>query len=353
MEMKKKAIIKIVILLVCVSLLISLPGCGESDEKEVMIFAMDTQMTIKAYGKNRENGVSAASSIIYSMDSALDPKLTTSKVYELNHANGKEVLVSGQIAKMISTAQDVYKKSDGALDLTLYPLIRRWAIHDGKGYVPSDSEISQDLRRLCFDQVVLTSFPASGSYTLQMPANAEISFAAVAKGCASDYAIEAMKNAGVESGIVSLGGNVQTLGLKPNGKKWDIAIQDPNNPSSYLGILNIGETAVVTSGSYQRYFTDINGRTYHHILKPNTGYPVTNMLSSVTVVCSDGTLADCLSTALFVLGETAAINYWRNYGKGSFELILVDIDHTVICTSGLIEQFDLTNTDDYTLKFVE
>ncbi|MBR0351963.1 MAG: FAD:protein FMN transferase [Oscillospiraceae bacterium] len=351
--MKKNPLFRLFTILLSICILFSFSSCGESDEKEVVIFAMDTQMTIKAYGKYREKGVAAASSIIYSMDSALDPKLTSSKVYELNHANGKEVLVSGQIAKMISTAQDVYKKSDGALDLTLYPLIKRWAIHDGKGYVPSDSEIYQDLSRLCFDQVVLTAFPASGSYTLQMPANAEISFAAVAKGCASDYAIEAMKNAGVESGIVSLGGNVQTLGLKPNGKKWEIAIQDPNNPSAYLGVLTIGETAVVTSGSYQRYFTDVNGKTYHHILKPNTGYPVNNMLSSVTVVCSDGTLADCLSTALFVLGETAAINYWRNYGKESFELIMVDIDKTVICTSGLIEQFNLTNTTDYTLKFIE
>lgn len=351
--MKSKTIHKLIAFIICICTLFSFSACGEGDEKEVMIFAMDTQMTIKAYGKNRENGVNAAASIIYSMDSALDPEKTGSKVYEINHAGGKEVLVSGQIAKMVTTAQDVYKKSDGALDLTLYPLIKRWAIHDGKGYVPSDTEIWTDLQRLCFDQVVLTSFPSSGSYTIQVPANGEISFAAVAKGCASDYAIEAMRNAGVESGIVSLGGNVQTLGLKPNGQKWDIAIQDPNNPAAYLGVLNIGETAVVTSGSYQRYFTDVTGKTYHHILKPNTGYPVTNMLSSVTVICSDGTLADCLSTALFVLGETAAINYWRNYGKDSFELIMVDVDNTVIATSGLIEQFNLTNTKDYTLRFIE
>ena len=334
-------------------MLFSFCACGEGDESETMIFAMDTQMTIKAYGKNRDKGISAATGIIYSLNSALDPELTTSKVYEINHAGGKEVLVSGQIAKMVLTAKDVYEKSDGALDLTLYPLIKRWAIHDGKGYVPSDEEIWQDLSRCCFDEVVLTSFPSSGSYTLIVPAKAEITFAAVAKGCASDYAVEAMRNAGVESGIVSLGGNVQTLGLKPNGQKWDIAIQDPNNPSSWLGVLNIGESAVVTSGSYQRYFTDVRGKTYHHILKPSTGYPVTNTLSSVTVVCKDGTLADCLSTALFVLGESNAINYWRSYGKDSFDMIMVTIENEVICTSGLIEQFTLTNTKDYTLRFVE
>ena len=351
--MKRSFVYKLTVILICISMLFSFSACGDSDSKEVMIFAMDTEMTLRAYGKNREQGISAATSIIYSMDNMLDPEKTNSKVYEINHANGKEILVSGQIAKMVETAKDVYEKSDGALDITLYPLIKRWAIHDGKGYVPSDAEIWADINRRCFDDVILTAFPASGSYTLIVPPNGEISFAAIAKGCAADYAIEAMKNAGVESGIVSLGGNVQTLGLKPDGHKWEIAIQDPNNPSAYLGVLSIGEAAVVTSGSYQRYFTDVNGRTYHHIFKPNTGYPVTNMLTSVTVVCDDGTLADCLSTALYVIGETAAINYWRNYGKGSFELIMVDIDNTVIATSGLIEQFNLTNMKDYKLKFVE
>ena len=351
--MKRSFVYKLTVILICISMLFSFSACGDSDSKEVMIFAMDTEMTLRAYGKNREQGISAATSIIYSMDNMLDPEKTNSKVYEINHANGKEILVSGQIAKMVETAKDVYEKSDGALDITLYPLIKRWAIHDGKGYVPSDAEIWADINRRCFDDVILTAFPASGSYTLIVPPNGEISFAAIAKGCAADYAIEAMKNAGVESGIVSLGGNVQTLGLKPDGHKWEIAIQDPNNPSAYLGVLSIGEAAVVTSGSYQRYFTDVNGKTYHHIFKPNTGYPVTNMLTSVTVVCDDGTLADCLSTALYVIGETAAINYWRNYGKGSFELIMVDIDNTVIATSGLIEQFNLTNMKDYKLKFVE
>ncbi len=85
-----------------------------------------------------------------------------------------------------------------------------------------------------------------------------------------------MRQAGVESGIISLGGNVQTLGLKPDGSKWTVAIQDPNNTSSYVGVINVGETAVITSGeSYQRNFTDTHGKFYHHILKPSTGYPVT------------------------------------------------------------------------------
>ena len=333
--------------------MLTLSACGETEENSQIIFAMDTQMTLKAYGKNGETGLKAAASVIESMDRMLDPSLETSKVYELNHAQGKSVVVSGQIAKMIEAAKEVYDRSGGLLDPTIYPLVERWAIKDGKGYVPSDDEIASDLARLCFDDVTLTSFPSSGSYTLQMPSYAEITFAALAKGCASDYAVEAMKNAGVESGIISLGGNVRTLGYKPNGDMWSVAVQDPNDTSSYVGILTVGETAVVTSGGYQRYFTSYMGKTYHHILSPKTGYPSSNTLLSVTVVSEDGTLADALSTALFIDGQSNALQYWRDYGSGVFDLILITTENQVICTSGLIEMFELTNTRDYTLKFTE
>lgn len=349
----KRTLFRLLCAILCLAAILSLSACGESKASETMIFAMDTQMTLRAYGKNGELGIAAASSVIQSMDRMLDPELETSKVYELNNAGGAEIVVSGQIAKMVEAAQEVYKNSGGAFDLTIYPLVRRWSIHDGKGYVPNAEEIAEDLSRLCFDDVILTSFPSSGSYTLQMPSYAEITFAAVAKGCASDYAVEAMKNAGVESGIVSLGGNVRTLGLKPDGDRWAVAVQDPNNTESYLGVLSVGETAVVTSGGYQRYFTDYRGNTYHHILSPKTGSPANSALTSVTVICESGTLADCLSTALFITGKTSALQYWRDYGQGVFDLVLVTTDNEVICTTGLIEDFELTNTRDYTVSFVE
>ena len=181
----------------------------------------------------------------------------------------------------------MYNQSGGTLDLSLYPVIKRWGFTDGRYYVPSDDELAQDLARRAFDKMILTSFPSSGSYAVSFPAGTEITFGAVAKGCASDYAIAAMRNAGVTSGIISLGGNVQTLGLKPDGTNWTVAVQDPNNSSSYLGVISVGETAVVTSGTYQRYFTQ-NGKTYHHLITPETGRPINNTLTSVTIISEDG-----------------------------------------------------------------
>lgn len=335
------------VLLFC--MVLSLSACGESKMTQRQVFAMDTIMTLTAYGSKAEIGLNAAQSIILSMDTMLDPEYETSMTYAINHAEGQSVVVSGQIADMINASKLVYERSNGALDLTLYPLIKRWGFIDGRYYVPTDEELSLDLQRKCFGELVLSSFPSSGSYALTMPTYGQLTFGAVAKGCAANNAIAAMRNAGVTSGIISLGGNIQTLGMKPDGSEWTVAIQDPNNTGTYLGIIEVGETAVVTSGTYQRFFTQ-NGKTYHHIINPKTGYPVTNTLKSVTVICKDGTMADCLSTAMFVLGETAALNYWRKYGD--FDMILVTSSDEIVCTKGLIEKFTLSN-DSYTLRYTE
>ena len=340
---------KLISLALCLAMLLPLAGCGESKQEQAEIFAMDTYMTLTAYGKNATAGLNAAKSVITSMDSMLDPELETSTTYAINHAEGASVVVPGQVARMLSTAQTVYKQSGGALDLTIYPLIKRWGFVDGKYYVPTDEEISSDLAKRCFDKLTLTSFPSSGTYMVQMPSGGELSFASVAKGCASDNAIEAMRQAGVESGIISLGGNVQTLGTKPDGSDWNVAVQDPNDTGDYIGYVSVGETAVITSGSYQRCFTQ-NGKLYHHIIDPATGEPAENELQSVTIVCPDGILADCLSTAMFVLGETDALAYWRDHG--GFEMILITTDGRVVLTNGLYGKFT-PNGDRYEYSYVK
>ena len=348
--MKKLSIIKrLALLLLCASMLLGLCACGETRMSQRQVFAMDTVMTLTAYGKNAERALNQAASVIQSMNDMLDPDLPTSTTYAINHAQGGNVSISGQVNKMLSTAYTVYKQSNGALDLTIYPVIVRWGFDSGRYYVPTEEELWVDLSHKGFDKMVLTSFPSSGSYAVSFPVGTQLSFASVAKGCAADNAISAMRNAGVTSGIISLGGNVQTLGLKPDGSNWAVAVADPNNPTNYVGVLSIGEAAIVTSGTYQRYFTQ-DGKTYHHLINPESGRPINNTLKSATIVCEDGTLADCLSTAMFVLGQSKAINYWRVYG--GFDMILINNENEVICTKGLIEKFTLSNNA-YTLRYVE
>lgn len=341
---------KLLSVLLCLVMLLPLAACGESRMVQSQVFAMNTSMTLTAYGKKAEDGLRAAEGVIQSIQNMCDPDLPTSYTYAINHAEGQNVVVSAQVAKMLTTADTVYKQSGGALDLSIYPLVKRWGFEDGKYYLPSEEEVYAARAMLCFDQMILTSFPATGGYAVSFPAGAQITFAAVAKGCASENAVDAMRQAGVKSGIVSLGSNIQTLGNKPDGSLWTVGIQDPNNLSTYLGVINVGETAVVTSAAYQCRFNASNGRVYHHILSPVTGYSVNNNLLAVTVICEDGTMADALSTALFVMGESRALNYWRTYG--GFELILVTNDDRIVCTKGLIDNFTQT-VDSYTLSFQE
>ena len=347
-----KHLTRIAALLLCIASLLTLTACGSASAMEQkQIFAMDTVMTLTAYGKHAEEGLAAASSVINSMEALLDPELPTSTTYAINHANGQNVVVNAQIAKMLSTAKTVYDQSDGSLDLSLYPLIKLWGFVDGRYYVPLYEEIQAQLKRKAFDKMVLTSYPATGSYSVNFPADTEISFGSIGKGCTAENAISAMRQAGVKSGIISLGGNVQTLGLKPDDSKWTVAIQDPNNTASWVGTVQVGETAVVTSGSYQRFF-EFDGNTYHHIINPLSGSPVSNNLLSATIICEDGTMADALSTAMFVLGEARALNYWRQYG--GFEMILITKSNQVICTKGLIDVYSANSAaGDYKVRYAE
>lgn len=350
--MKKKFSVKICAAVLCLALILPLCSCSGSSPVQKQLFAMDTVMTLTAYGQNAQSGLDAAAGVINAMDSMLDPDSADSDTYLLNNADGQDVIVSPQVYEMLSCALSVNRLSGGALNLALYPVYLAWGqFKQESGRVPDKTELAELLKNTDFSSVSVTEFPGESNCSVRMPAGMQISFAAVAKGCAAEYAVDALRNAGVESGIVSLGGNVQTLGLKPDGGKWTIAVEDPADTGSYLGTLSVGETAVVTSGSYQRYFTADDGTKYHHLLDPSTGKPVDNGLVSVTIICSDGTLADCLSTAMFVLGESKALQYWRD--NGGFDMIMVNEDNEVICTGGLIEVFKLTNTDDYTVRMVE
>lgn len=335
----------------CLAMLLPLCACGGDEPVQKQVFAMDTIMTLTAYGDNAKAGLDNAADVIQAMDTMLDPKSDSSYTSQINSAKGEDVVVPPQVAQMLSVAFDVYTKSNGALDLSVYPLYEAWGeFKEDTGRIPSDTEIENLLKQLNFGKLSITEFPGESNSSVSLPGGTQLSFGAVAKGCAANYAVDAMRKAGVESGIISLGGNVQTLGVKPDGTNWVIAVDDPNDTGSYVGTLSVGETAVVTSGSYQRYFK-VDGNKYHHLIDPHKGKPADNGLLSVTIICPDGTTADALSTAMFVLGEDKALRYWRE--NGGFEMIMITDDDRVVCTSGLIEVFTLTNTTDYTCTMTE
>ena len=147
--------------------------------------------------------------------------------------------------------------------------------------------------------------------------------------------------------VVSLGGNVQVLGTKTDGSDWRVAVENPGEEGTYIGVLEVSDKAVITSGGYERYFEQ-DGKTYHHILDPKTGYPAESGLTSVTIVSEDGTLADGLSTSLFIMGKEKAIEYWRENSK-EFDAILVESDGTISVTETIAANF----TSDYDFQVID
>ena len=144
---------RLIALLLCAVMVFPLSACGETRMSQRQISAMNSAMTLTAYGKKAEIGLNAAEGVIVSMDAALDPEMPNSTVYAINHAQGQNVVVSAQVAKMLSSALTVYKQSGGALDLSIYPLVKRWGFVDGKYYLPTDEEISTEMMKLCFDKL--------------------------------------------------------------------------------------------------------------------------------------------------------------------------------------------------------
>ena len=166
----------------------------------------------------------------------------------------------------------------------------------------------------------------------------QIDFGGIAKGYTSARIMDIFRACGIKSGLVNLGGNVQALGTKKDGSSWRVAVKDPQDTDQYLGVLSIQDKAVITSGGYERYFEQ-DGRTYHHIIDPKTGYPVENGLISVSIVTADGTLADGLSTSVFIMGKEAATEYWRNHSD-EFDMILMTDDREIYVTEGIADSFE-------------
>lgn len=340
---------KLISVILCAAMLASLCACGSS-RADASASAQGTDASITAYGKNAQKAVSDAAGVFSAFNSMLDAGSRTSAMYALNNAGGASVVVPGQIADMLGAARTVYDRSNGALDPTIQPVAALWGFDTGKYAKPTDEQIDAALKKLCFDQLKIQYFSDSGTYTVTMPSGTQLTFGSMSRGCACDYAVQAMRDDGVKSGIISMSGCAHTLGVKPDGTQWNVSVADPNDASGSIGYLTVGETAVSTCGGYTQSFSYSDGVTYNHILNPATGYPAKTDLRSVTIVCASGVDADCLSWALCALGSKKAIKYWRNYG--GFDMILVTTDNRVLCTSGLTESFSLQN-DSYTLSYTE
>ena len=289
------------------------------------LFAMDTYMTMKAYGPGAEAALNSISDLISDLDSHLSVTNSESEIYQLNHAEGQPVSLSDTTADLLTRALELGRTTNGALELTSYPLSLAWGFTTGDYQIPDQAAIDSLLPLVDDSAVTLEGNTAS------LPADAQLDLGAVAKGYAGDRAAEILQESGVTSALLNLGSStIRAIGSKPDGSAWRIAIQDPNDSSAYAGVVSATDLAIDTSGGYERYFEGDDGEIYWHILNPHTGYPAKSGLISVTVLSDSALTGDGLSTALFVMGLDDAIAYWRQHQN--FEFILMT-DQTEIYVS--------------------
>ncbi len=321
----------VLLFLLCIAML---TACQNSDKNKKVskdIFAMDTYMTVTAYGKNAENGVNKAVDEINRLETVLSAEKQESDIYKLNETGSGTL--STDTKNIVSKALEINKTTNGAFDISIYPLMVKWGFTTQKYNVPSKNEISKLLKDVDSSKIIFDE--KSGN--IKLKENMKIDLGGIAKGYTSSRVMQIFKECGVTSGLVSLGGNVQALGTKTDGTAWQIAIENPDKSSDYIGVVSVKDKAVITSGGYERYF-EKNGKTYHHILDPETGYPAESGLKSVTIVSDDGTLADALSTSLFVMGKEKALDYWREH-KNEFDTVLVEDNGDITITGGLEKIF--------------
>lgn len=333
-----------------------LTGCGgrmdpDEAQESIQVIAMDTAMVLTAYGEKSTRAVYDAEEEVRRLDALLSRTSGDSEISMLNDAGGEMVTVGEEVCGLIQTAGDFTGATGGAFDITIAPVVSAWGFTTDSYQVPDRETLRMLLEHVGMEHVHLSGGSA------RLDPGTMIDLGGIAKGYTADRVAEIFQEHGVPRGKVELGGNILVIGDKPDGTAWRVGVQDPKRPDEADGlvcVLDLTDAFAVTSGSYQRYFEQ-DGKRYHHIIDPATGCPADSGLTSVTVVADstlgNGTMCDALSTALFVMGEDKALDFWRS-GVYDFQLVLVTEDDRVVVTEGLKDDFAELEESGYTYEYV-
>ncbi len=321
----------------CLAILMTLCGCERKAEKvQSAGTAMGTMISQTLYVKdtNGEQYTEDVLQEISALEGEISRRIENSAIAQLN--NNRCSVVSDELLQVLQETTQISKDSGGALDISVGELVLLWNIDEllleqENGRIPTKEEIEQTLQKVNYENVRF-----EGNQVI-LDGEIQLDLGAVGKGYACDRVLNYLKmQENITGGIVSVGGSVVTYGCKPDGNNFKIGIMHPREDGKYLGFVEVtGECFISTSGDYERYI-EMNGKRYHHILDPHTGYPAESDLCSVTVVCDNGFLSDALSTACFVLGKEDGMILIEKYGA---EALFVDQNLNISMTSGMEKMF--------------
>lgn len=326
--------------LLLAALLLSCTACGvqqtekttASKEASSGLFAMDTYLNLTAYGSSAEAALEQAQERIRELENLWSVTDEHSEIYAANHSGGETVTISEDTADLVRYALDMAERTGGALEPTLYPVLTAWGFTTDSFRLPVREELDRLLETVDYTRISLQDT------ALTVPDGMQLDLGAVGKGYAADETAAVLRENGVKSALLDFGGNILTIGTKPDGSPWRVGVRDPDSEGN-LGVLELTGQGVSVSGGYEKYFVGEDGERYWHILDPATGAPAHSGLVQTAVVSDESKRCDALSTALFVMGLDQAVQYWREHQD--FEMVLLAEDRTLYITEGLSDAFSL------------
>ena len=314
------------------------PDASEAPESR-QFFALDTLATITIYTARPGTDISAVFDTCEALCESCEARFSRTRpgsdIYRINHAKGQETAVSSDTFELIREGIQYAELTGGLFDISIAPVIELWGFGTDTETLPDRSALAEALSHVSYKNILLNA--EAETVTLKDPA-AMLDLGALAKGYIADRLKEQLLSDGVTGAIIDLGGNILTLGHKPDGSPYHIAIKAPftdtgayytNNilsSDSIATAVTVADRSVVTSGIYERYKL-IDGNMYHHVLNPETGYPVANSLASVSIISDTSLEGDCLSTSCLLLGKDAAIALIQS--RPAVQAILIEKDGTI------------------------
>ena len=341
------------LLSLAIAVAIGLTGCQGSESEPAVetpakatyiedhAFQLDTIVTVKLYGEDDQALIQDAFERIDVLEKMLSVHLDGSDLAKLRDqaGTGDAIAVESETLEVMGAALRYAELSGGRFDPTAGPLIDLWGIDPPQGHVATKAELETIAPLIDYRNVEINREAG----TIELKATGTIAdLGAIAKGYIADQVKALLVEEGVASGIVNLGGNVLLIGGKPDGSDFRIGVQDPDSlRGEYLGVIALQDESIVTSGDYERYF-EVDGKRYHHILDPFTGFPADNELRSVSIISKKSTDGDALSTTCFLMGLEEGMELIQSLPE--IDAIFVTKDQKMFFSSQeLFDRYESTN----------